>query len=537
MSEQWKNPGQVLVKGYGMQPIPESITSQSQLKAYLSVNFPPKRDVSVGADIANLTKSAIAKGAISLPGAPVDIARMVSGAGNFVQDRLYGALGVPQEMVRQVRERSASPVDLLASVPFGSQEILGAVERGTGRVLSATPQTDVGKTLERPIDMMGAVLVQRNPLKLFSRGATGTAARETLTAGAGGLAGEGVSALNQRFDPGESSGAAELAANIATQAALSRIGKKDASSELKKRAPSAEEFGQSVKSAWKEVDDLGVRVMPTELNSRISSLDPLYSNPKLFPKTSGWIDVLRSQSPQKYTFDWLQRTRSLIAKDLRKGDLGAEEVSLLELKNSIDDAIESGSFNTKGGTPLTSGEVANKVKKARSLSFQERNSEILEEAMRVGANYAGRETVGIRQQFLNILKNPKLYSRFSKDEQKFIESAARSNETAGKLAGIIDDIGTSGAIGAAPGGGFLPAIAMKALSSLASGVIRGGSDRRIVRSAETALASVRGGEPARRAAMEAERADILRRSRQLRKGTLGGLYTEGILGAPLEEGQ
>lgn len=528
MAETFKVPKRVLVTGYGMQQVPPGITTENDYKAWLALKFPPIKTSGPGitpaTDISNITANTVARTAVGLPGIGVDAARMAQGFRDWTEKKL----GVPQansDILTNISPLYAG-VKFLSELPAGSAEFQSAFTDVTGKDLNYEPQTPEGEWAQRPIETAVPALLLRSP-----RGAVANPSRfvsgqirDTLTGAAGGLAAEGA---NRLFYREGKDGLPEIAVNAGTQLALNMLGpRRTVPGEIKKFAPTKDELASNVSSAWKTVDDMNIKLVPTEVPKRIASLNPLYSDKDLFPKASKWISVLKNTKDN--SFQWLQNTRSLISAEIRKGkDLGSEEKALMEIRDSIDDAIESGSFATQG--PYKSpNEITSAVSNARKLTFIEKNADILEEAIRRGS-VGGNDAANIRREFLNILKNKKLYDRFSKDEQAFIEKAARSNETAKSIADFVDDATTVGAISGGTTLG-LPSIFIRIAGRLASGGIKAGSNARIQSGASSAVEAVRAGPKIVEAAKAVSQQDLDRLLARQRRAVVSPLYAEGLLG-------
>lgn len=528
-NQQFKVPPKINIEGIGIVPVPSNVKTQLELKNFISAYSTVKP--SAAKDIGNVALNALKNVPVNIVGSPVDTARMLRDVGTFVQGKALGMSGMRPEMVTYLLEKTEPGIiNTLADIPAGSQDIRGAIEGVTGANLSYQPLTPEGQSVQYPLNSAMQVLAARNPASLLRGPGAKLAAKETTIAATGAKLGE---MAGTSFDLGEYAPVAGAVADIGTQMFLSRFGKVTAGNIAKKDAPTAEDFELQNSSLWRRLDDMKARINPGTLKNEIKNLTidkPEYLDAGGFPDTQYYLKRLSGKGgPVSYSFNWLQSIRSDIAKDLRTGKVkGREERAFSDLIDSIDNAIESGSFQpTVGGTsPISSQEIASLYSDARSMHKQLVKSNKIERILEQSVNEKNKNAY-IQNEFRKILRDEKALRAFSPEEIAYLKSPLGRSELAETAANYISSVGTVGGIAS---GDNMSAIALKLSADLLAKGLRSATRSNPRTSAEETASIIRLGMENLKKAREAELLDVNQRRTGRIRGGLASLYTQGILG-------
>lgn len=351
-------------------------------------------------------------------------------------------------------------------------------------------------------EIAGALVAPVGAFGALGKGA-GMARRMAASAGATGLMsgvygfaeGEG---LRDRMDDAQAAGTmgAGIGALLpiggaAVQKVGDRLAQGAAVRQAVKTAPTTDQMRAIGEALYQQVDNAGVQIKPqafsrlqAQMGQTLARQGDTLPNTGLTPKSARvaqTADEMAAQMGQQPTaalpfssLDNLRRRAGVAA-----GDLGNKTDSAIgsQMVGQVDDFVDA-----LTPSDLAAGDVQqlqSAIGKAREAWARMSRSQTVDTAIDNAENYLGGTVSGIRNQFANILRNPKLSRGFSDAEKTMMRRVINGNIGTRALQLAANGLGTQGmmlggaALGSgagAPGailGGVAGGLAGRALSDVA----------------------------------------------------------------------
>lgn len=213
--------------------------------------------------------------------------------------------------------------------------------------------------------------------------------------------------------------------------------KRDVVRFMEEASPSINDLKTSSRAIYQEIDAMGGRLEPTDIEPFAESVGQIVKNlggdPDITPKG---VKALRriqmvADGEDAITLQELDNLRKVA------GNAAADVTNRADanIGSAIVDAIDEFTDNLTPaqlkGAAADATEVGKKYKVARELWGRARRSEMLQEAMTKAENQASGFENGIRVQFRQILNNPKKRRFFKKEElqqiRKVVEGDKKTN--------------------------------------------------------------------------------------------------------------
>lgn len=247
---------------------------------------------------------------------------------------------------------------------------------------------------------------------------------------------------------------------------------KKAIAEAAKGAPTSEELRAAGNALYRQVDDAGVQIKPEAFDRfRADALERLRANTSfdelpgpgsLTPNTSRAMEIMDQASgrmaaeptaalPFK-SLDQMRRQAGAAAGNVANK---ADQQAGMQIIEALDDFIAK-----LGPDDVVAGQVKDlqsAIVKARDIWGQMSRSQKIDDAIEAGADYLSGGSSGIRNQFKNLLRNPKRLRGFSEAEKAAMRSVVNGGplEQLVNLAGggiaQLGSVAAGGALGGFPG--------------------------------------------------------------------------------------
>lgn len=272
---------------------------------------------------------------------------------------------------------------------------------------------------------------------LAGRAFAGSASAGLMSAIYGGMEGEG--GLSNRLGDaawsgilGAALGGAIPRAGAGLQKFLDGRTLSKAVKEAARGAQTTEQLKAAGRALYDQIDNAGVQIKPSSFeNARVGILDKLRSNTgfdelpgagSLTPGSARVAEIM-SQASQKMA---AEPTAALPFKalDQMRRQAGAaagnvvnktDQKAGMEIINGLDDFVK----NLKAGD-VVAGDVKalqTALPKARDVWARMSKSQTIDDAIKAGEDYLSGASSGIRNQFKNILRNPKRAAKFTEVEK------------------------------------------------------------------------------------------------------------------------
>ncbi|GEM_PF-1924864 len=272
-----------------------------------------------------------------------------------------------------------------------------------------------------------------------------------------------------------------------------------------KLGPSTDELRATGNALYKQVDDAGVQIRPEAFDRmRADALERLRANTgfdelpgsgSITPNASRVMEIMQqssgrmSQEPTAAlpfrSLDQMRRQAGAAAGNVTNK---TDQAAGMEIIGALDDFVAR-----LGPDDVVTGKVRDlqsAIVKAREVWGQMSRSQTIDDAIEAGGDYLGGSASGIRNQFKNLLRNPKRIRGFSDAEK----TAMRQVVNGGPLQQLVNLAGGGmaqlGSVAAGWGAGGLPGAMGGA--ALAAGQ-RKLSETIAQKSAETARAAIASG--------------------------------------------
>jgi len=414
---------------------------------------------------------------------------------------------------------------LPAFLPGGQAAAGNALGRTAAAVSKVAPTNIAANFIGRAPNVLGAI--GRGALAGGVMGGAqgfmdGEGDVENRLLGAGTGAGLGV-ALGG-LASGIGAGISSYAKNAATRKAVA---------EAAKAGKPTDELRAAGNALYKQVDDAGVQIKPSSFdrmwNDALAKLransgyDELAGPGSLTPNSARVMEIMKQSGgkmaaeptaalPFK-SLDQMRRQAGAAAGNVANK---ADQQAGMQIIDTLDDFVQR-----LGPDDVIAGDVEalkTAIPKAREVWGQMSRAQKIEDAIEAGGDYLSGGSSGIRNQFKNLLRNPKQLRGFSEAEK----AAMRSVVNGGPLEQLVNlaggGLGQLGSIAAGGTVGGLPGAALGA--GLAAGQ-RKLSEAMTTSAAERVRAAIASGrlrDPAVKAALDAA------------GGTSGKIGVTGILG-------
>lgn len=336
-------------------------------------------------------------------------------------------------------------------------------------------QTNPGAALAA--DVGGAIAGAAIP----GAGAIGTAARgaglgktlgtsAAVGAGMGGtygfMEGEGIQdRLNEAQTGAALGGAAGLAAPIVgagVQKVADNVVGNRAIRQAARGAPTTEQLRASGNALYDQIDNAGVQVKPEAFENfrkrlvdvlrKKTGFDELPGAGSLTPNTARVAQIMEEASGKMAqeptaalpfrSLDQMRRQAGAAAGNVANKTDRQAGMTVIE---QMDDFIK-----TLDASDVTAGDVRSlqsALPKAREVWSRMSKSQLLDDAMEKSDNYLSGGASGLRNQFKNILNNPKTARAFSAAEKKAMQRVAKGTLPEQLLYLVSGGLGNLGAIG------------------------------------------------------------------------------------------
>lgn len=302
------------------------------------------------------------------------------------------------------------------------------------------------------------------------------------------LSGAGWGALFGAAAPAIGGVAEKIMNGIKTNAAIKKAAQ---------NAPTTEELRRMGDAAYKAVDDAGVVISPDAMQtaaddivSRMRAAGMDTGPMSLTPKSARVADIAAETAgagkPVPFSeLDLLRRKAAAPASDVAnrlEASVGSQGIS------ALDDFV-----NNLGPSQLVAGnadDLPQLIGQARDIWAKMRRSDLIDTAIERSQDYLSGGASGIRNQFANILRNPKLSRGFSEAEKEAMRRVINGSIPERLLHLVGGGMGQLTTLGAGAGLGGLPGMAVAA--GIAAGA-RKASENVALKNAEVVRALIANG--------------------------------------------